>query len=109
MKNIFLLLIFVILVAVSCKKNEAYTPTCGSTVPSFATNVKAIITTNCAKSNCHSANGPQSPFTSYIQIKSAASGIRGNIISGNMPKTGSLTTEEKNMIVCWIDAGAANN
>jgi hypothetical protein len=26
-----------------------------------------------------------------------------------MPKTGSLTTAQKNAIICWIDNGAANN
>jgi len=26
-----------------------------------------------------------------------------------MPKTGSITTAQKNSILCWVDSGAPNN
>ncbi|MEJ0106233.1 MAG: hypothetical protein WDO19_28400 [Bacteroidota bacterium] len=35
--------------------------------------------------------------------------IRAAVASGEMPKTGSITTAQKNSILCWIDAGASNN
>ena len=60
---------------------------------------------------CHgigSLNGP-GPLLSYTQIFNARSSIRIAVSNGTMPQTGSLTTAQKNSIICWIDSGAPNN
>lgn len=79
---------------------------------SFATEVNPIIQATCAANGgCHesgSTNGP-GPLLTYQQIFNARSAIRSAVNSGSMPKNGSLTTTQKNTIICWIDAGAANN
>jgi hypothetical protein len=31
------------------------------------------------------------------------------VVSGTMPKSGSLSTAQKNSIICWVDAGGQNN
>jgi hypothetical protein len=75
---------------------------------SLADDVKPIINSNCAISGCH--NGTHSPnLTSSTAIISNASRIKSLTQSGAMPKNGSLTSQEKNLIACWVDDGAPNN
>ena len=85
---------------------------CTGVTKSFITDVKPIVQTSCASgSNCHAAgsnNGPGELIT-YSEIENASAAIRSAILSGSMPKTGSLTTSEKTTIVCWIDNGSSNN
>jgi hypothetical protein len=35
--------------------------------------------------------------------------IKPAVANGTMPKTGTLTTAQKNSIICWINNGAPNN
>lgn len=95
------------LILVNCKKKNttsnttiSYTPNCSAT-KSYSINVSPLIQSNCV--SCHSQ------YNSYSGVKSAASSIRNVIVNGSMPKNGSLSEDQKNNIVCWIDAGAANN
>jgi len=85
---------------------------CSNVAKSFLTDVNPIIQTTCATgSSCHgtgSINGPGA-LTTYSAIANAHADIRSAILSGLMPKNGSLTTVQKNTIVCWIDNGALNN
>ena|ERR1700730_5660852 len=78
----------------------------------FTANVNPIIQANCATTpDCHSSGSSTTggPFTNYTQIKNMSAVIRGQVISGIMPKTGSLTSAQIQTIICWIDAGALNN
>lgn len=84
-----------------------------STVPaSFGANVSSIISTSCAtNASCHgggSTNGP-GPLLTHTQISAASAAIKVSVGNGTMPKTGTLTTEQKNTIICWVNAGALNN
>ncbi|MBL7733415.1 MAG: hypothetical protein JNM88_19765 [Chitinophagaceae bacterium] len=77
----------------------------------FAADVNPIIQSTCAISGCHasgSTNGPGA-LTSYTEIFNARTNIRSAVSSGRMPQTGSLSTSQKNSIICWIDGGAPNN
>lgn len=88
------------------------TVNCTGVPSAFAANVKPIIQSTCATdATCHgagSANGP-GPLQTYDQVFNARVIIRSAVSSGSMPKTGTLTTTQKNSIICWIDAGAPNN
>jgi len=53
-------------------------------------------------------NGPGA-LTSYTAIFNSRSSIRSAVSSGSMPKNSSLSTSQKNSILCWIDSGAPNN
>lgn len=83
-----------------------------STVPkSFSSDVNPIIQTFCNQPNCHnpgSVNGP-GPLTNYSQVFNARTNIRGQVEAGLMPQNTTLTTAQKNIIICWIDSGAPNN
>src|ERR1700730_3352897 len=73
----------------------------------FAANVNPIIQSKCANSpDCHASGSSNTggPFTTYSQIKNMSNVIHGQLISGLMPKTGSLTSTELLTIICWIDA-----
>lgn len=85
---------------------------CSGAAKSFSKDVAPIISSTCATgSNCHgsgSFNGPGELLT-YTEISNAGAQIRSAVLSGLMPKTGSLTTSQKSSIVCWIDNGSPND
>jgi hypothetical protein len=77
----------------------------------FAADISPIIQSTCAVSGCHAAgsfNGPGA-LTSYTEIFNSRTAIRTAVASGRMPQGGSLSTGQKNSIICWIDGGAPNN
>ena len=88
------------------------TVNCTGVASAFAANVNPIIQSTCATdATCHgagSANGP-GPLLTHLQISNARVAIKSSVASGTMPKTGTLTTAQKNSIICWVDAGAPNN
>lgn len=85
---------------------------CSSVAKSFSADVNPIIQSTCAiNSGCHGAgsvHGP-GPLLTYTQIFNARVNIKNAVAIGTMPQTGSLTTAQKNSIICWIDSGAPNN
>ena len=90
-------------VIISCNKTSTsatYTPTCNG-IKSYTSDVRPLIQGNC--SSCHSN------YSTYSQMSASASSIRSSIISGSMPKGTTLTSAQKDNIVCWIDAGTPNN
>lgn len=98
----------------ACSKKGSDTPApldCTSVPKTFSADVNPIIQSSCNTFSCHepaSSNGP-GPLTNYTQVFNARTAIRQAIASGFMPRNGSLTTAQKNAILCWIDSGAPNN
>ena len=88
-----------------------YTPNCTGAAMQFSANVAPIISSSCAIPACHAAGSSNGPgaLTTYAEISAAKTQIRAAVLSGSMPKSGTLTSAQKNSIICWIDAGAANN
>lgn len=110
MKSKIVLLAICLLLVVTCKKEKTFTPECNGS-KSYASDVSPIISSNCAVSGCHatgSSNGPGA-LTNYSQVNVAKSRIRTAVANGTMPKNGKLSDDQKNKIICWIDAGALNN
>lgn len=125
MKKIVVAVISLISV-VSCTKNNdggtttnnnnnggtaAYTPSCTGTAKSFSADVLPIFQNVCSAAGCHnsgSTNGPGA-LTNYSQISAVKSNIRTVVLSGVMPKNSTLTSAQKDNIICWIDSGAPNN
>lgn len=117
MRTTALLSLFVLVMAIACKKEDTkpgdpaptgYTPTCSGTAPKFAANVSPIIFNECATAGCHGSGSTYGPgeLLTYTQIKSASARIRSAVVSQTMPKDEDISDEKRNMIVCWIDAGA---
>ena len=88
------------------------TVNCTGVASAFAADVKPIIQSTCATdATCHGAgsvNGP-GPLLTYTQISNASATIKTAVANGTMPKTGTLTTAQKNSIICWINSGSPNN
>lgn len=88
-----------------------YTPNCTGAAVQFTANVLPIFQSSCGAAGCHnsgSVNGPGA-LTTYAEISAAKTQIRAAVLSGAMPKSGTLTTAQKNSIICWVDAGGLNN
>jgi len=97
----------------ACEQNdEIIAPVCSGNPISYDADVKAIILSSCAtNSSCHGSGSTRGPgeLKTYTQVFGARTSIRAAVSSGRMPRQGSLTTEEKNAIICWIEEGASNN
>jgi len=118
MRFIFLGAAVVLLAAVflmiGCSKasgsESAYTEDCSGAAKSFASDVNPIIQTYCTKnSGCHAAGSRDGVLTSYQEIYYQRNTIYSEVKSGHMPNDGSLTTAQRNAILCWISSGATNN
>lgn len=122
MKNIYCIscIAVIILLTISCSKGSSTgggggggTAVDCNTVANkaFTADINPIIQGRCNVAGCHasgSTNGP-GPLTNYAQVFAARSLIRTSVSSGSMPKNGTLTADQKNSIICWIDGGAPNN
>ena len=101
MKTLFLILISIAFLS-ACKKTTAsYTADCSGAAKSYANDVAPVISSKCI--GCHSA------FSNYTGVVAAKTNIKSYIIDGSMPKNGTLSATEKNIVICWIDNGALNN
>jgi hypothetical protein len=91
--------------ATGCTINQTVKITSGV---SFSTSVSPIISSKCATSSCH--GGTQFPdLRVFKHIQDNAGNIKTLTANGSMPKGGSLTQAEKDLIACWVDDGALNN
>ncbi|MFO0355449.1 MAG: hypothetical protein ACK50A_00735 [Sphingobacteriaceae bacterium] len=110
MKRSIILMFLVGFILFSCKKSETnasstnsgYTPTCTST-KSFSADVLPLINASCNTSGCHNN------YSTYAQISAGKTSIRSRVLNGSMPKNSTLSNAQKDIIICWIDAGAPNN
>ena len=116
-KYITVLGICVAILLNACSKgNSGSSPTttdpCNGLFFKFSTDVQPIFNTTCANSsNCHGAGSTNSggPLTDYNQIFAKRAEIKFQVSGGFMPKVGSITSDQKNKIICWINSGAPNN
>ena len=114
--SLFITAFMLVAVVISCSKssdggsNNPPAVTCTST-KSFASDVNPIIQSSCAIPTCHNAGSTNGPgaLTTHKQISDAANAIKTAVGNGTMPKTGSLTTAQKEAIICWVNQGAPNN
>ena len=123
MKKALVITVFGLIIFLSCSKDNGgsggsgggggSTVNCATvTNQAFNADVAPIIASSCAiNTTCHAAGSTNGPgaLTSYTQISGNAPAIKTAVQSGRMPQTGSLTTGQKNSIICWVDSGAPNN
>jgi hypothetical protein len=113
MRNILIITVLVIATLVACKKTSTTTTTdCSGSNKSFSSDVKSIISSSCATgSSCHASGSSRGPgaLTTYAEIYAARSSVSSSVSSGSMPQGSTLTSTQKNNIICWVNQGAANN
>lgn len=110
------IIILFVFINISCSKsgsgNGGASVDCNTVAnKAFSADVNPTIQSSCAISGCHEAgsgNGPGA-LTNYTQVFNARTTIQSAVSAGSMPKTGSISTSQKNSILCWIQSGAPNN
>ena len=115
MKNKILMSLFVLgITMLSACTNDNYEELYGDLpdvpdVVSLSTHIVPIMDSKCAISGCHVTGVTFPDLTVNANVISSASQIRTRTQSGNMPKTGSLTQAEKDLIKNWVDQGSLDN
>jgi hypothetical protein len=75
---------------------------------SWQNDVRPVIVKSCALSGCH--NGDSRPdLRIFENAKFYASSIKSKTRDRSMPREGSLTKSEIDLISCWVDDGAVQN
>ena len=119
MKNIlkirkeFLLLLLTIFLA-SCLKNveepiidEGVEEPDACANITFTKDVKPVIDANCIQ--CHGSGGNSPNLTSYNSISASANSVKSEVASRRMPRGSSLSQDDIDAVVCWVESGALNN
>jgi hypothetical protein len=118
MKKLFYLnaITFLTILLSSCGKGGGTTPppdACAGLSFKFSADVQPIINSTCSTTSggCHGAGSSNSggALTDYNKIFLKRLDIHFQVSNGLMPKSGSLTADQKNKIICWINSGAPNN
>ena len=114
MKKSLIIIFIICFHFLSCSKSSDSPPanTNCNTTKTYSMDVSPIIQSTCAiSSGCHAVGSNSGPgaLTNFTQVFNARVAIRGSVASGIMPQGGSLSTTQKNAIICWIDSGAPNN
>ena len=112
-----LLLVATLLSCVDHTLPEVVVDECGGTV-SFEIDIQPIIDSKCAivgDGGCHNGgNGASLDWRVFSNFQSHASQVKDRITrspgtDGKMPKIGTLTNDQIQLIVCWVDQGAKDN
>lgn len=115
-----LLILFLVATLHSCVDHtlpEVEVDECGGTV-SFDIDIEPIIDSKCAivgDGGCHNGgNGASLDWRVFSNFQAKASSVKDRITrapgsDGKMPKIGTLTNDQIQLIVCWVDQGAKDN
>jgi hypothetical protein len=81
----------------------------GQTGISYATQIKTIISANCAKSGCHDAGAGSRNWTDFTNLKAHAASVKIRTANRTMPPDNPLSQADIDLIGCWVADGALNN
>ena len=107
-----------LLISISCSsESEDMLPPpdatrCEDSNASLITDIMPILQQNCAVSGCHVAGTGRVDFTVKDNVIQNSSAIRANTQSGIMPPPASgksISNAQKELIYCWVTAGAKDN
>jgi hypothetical protein len=113
-----LFLFLLLLISLSCADHDFEMPTfeCTSSEEiSYDDHVHKIVQDNCAIPGCHNgANGAERDWRDFQKFQAHAKEVKRRIslpegAPDHMPRTGELTKDEIQTIVCWVDQGAKDN
>jgi hypothetical protein len=87
--------------------NESVSSTTGIT---YNGDILTIFQAKCLLPTCHLNNeNGMGNWGIYSQAFSKRAEIKSRTQSGDMPRTGSLSDDQKALIACWVDGGAPQN
>lgn len=91
-----------------CIVNLTVTVPRGFTGVSWENEILPIIETSCALARCH--NGTDRPdLTKYENALFYAKSMKSKTQDKSMPREGTLSASQINLIACWVDDGALEN
>lgn len=100
--------------SIGVRDNSGCTVTLTITIPkgksdtSWSNDILPIVQTSCAKSGCH--DGASRPdLRLYANAKKYSAQMKSETKNKNMPREGSLTQTQIDLIGCWVDDGALDN
>ena len=78
---------------------------------SFSQLIAPILENNCTLPTCHvpEPGTSRQNLTDFNIVQQLASEIKRRTQNGEMPKTGSITQTQIDLIACWVDNGALDN
>jgi SprB repeat len=77
---------------------------------SYLNDIQPIIAMSCAIFGCHDGSNTSLPnYNILSELQAKAEEVKSRTQSRNMPRTGSLTQAEIDLIACWVDDGAMDN
>jgi hypothetical protein len=93
---------------IGCSVTLSITVPRGLTGVSWTNEIKPIMESSCALSGCH--NGSSRPdLRKFENAKFYAKSIKSKTQDGSMPREGTLTQQQIDIIACWVDDGALQN
>jgi hypothetical protein len=92
-----------------CQRTVSVMIAHGNTGISYASQVKSIITTNCALSGCHGAGAGSRDWTVFSTLKANAANVKTRVVNRTMPPGQPLKQSDIDLISCWVDDGALEN
>ena len=100
--------------SISVRDNVGCSVTLSVTVPrgfsgvSWSNEIQPIMENSCALSGCH--NGSSRPdLRKFENAKFYAKSIKSKTQDRSMPRNGTLTQQQIDIIACWVDDGALQN
>lgn len=108
------LLAFIFILAACSKKSsgDVSADVCAAVAAKFTADLLPLMQTKCSfNSNCHGTGSTNTGgvLVTYAQISAKSATIKSQVAAGIMPQSGSLTSAQKNTIICWVNNGALNN
>jgi len=100
--------------SISVKDNVGCSVALSLTVPrgfsgvSWENEIKPIIENSCKLSGCHNGSS-RADLTQFENAKFYAKSIKSKTQDRSMPRDGTLTQQQINLIACWVDDGAVQN
>ena len=98
------ILLLIPLFLYTCKKVKIKIADAG-----YPESIGEIIVTKCAISGCHNGSTSLPDFRSLATVQANSGNIKSFTQTGFMPRNGSLSQNEIDLIACWVDDGALNN
>ena len=80
-------------------------------VVSFSESIAPILSSNCTLAGCHvpEPGTSRQDLTNFTIVQQLAKEIKARTQNGEMPKTGSISQSQIDLIACWVDGGALDN
>jgi hypothetical protein len=91
-----------------CSVTLSLTVPRGFTGTSWESDIKPIVTKSCALSGCHDG-GARSDLRIFQNAKQLAGQVKSKTQDRSMPRNGTLSQDEIDLIACWVDDGALLN